>query len=145
MTQVIKFSEAVTIGLHAMVYLAAHPGRQVPLGEVAAAFKVSEAHLAKVMQRLGKAGLVKGSRGPTGGYVLSRTADAIPLLEIYEAIEGAFVPRFCLFAEPMCGHVCCGVGEVMGKLNVQMKEYLSATVLSALVKAQATVKKGKKS
>lgn len=144
MTQVIKFSEAVTIGVHSMVYLASHPGRQVPLNEVAEAFKVSVAHLSKVMQRLGKAGLVKGSRGPTGGYMLVRSAADTRLLEIYEAIEGPFVPRFCLFAEPMCGQVCCGVGDVLGQLNVQMKTYLSETALIALVKAQTKVQKGKK-
>ena len=144
MAEVIKFTDAVNLGFHAMVFLAKKPEVQVPLGEIATFFKVSEAHLSKVLQRLGKAGLVRGSRGPTGGYRMTKAPKDVFLLELYEAIEGTFKSKFCLFDEPMCGHQCCGVGEFVGGLNERMREYLEKTSLEQLDKAQDQVRKGKK-
>ena len=67
MTNIAKLSEASSMGIHAVLYLAANPNRSIPLKEIAESIAVSEAHLAKVFQRLGKAGKVKATRGPTGG------------------------------------------------------------------------------
>jgi Rrf2 family iron-sulfur cluster assembly transcriptional regulator len=44
--------------------------------------------LEQIFQRLRKAELVRGKRGPGGGYVLSRPASEISLRDILEAIEG---------------------------------------------------------
>ena len=44
--------------------------------------------LEQIFQRLRKAELVRGKRGPGGGYVLARDADEITLRDIVEAIEG---------------------------------------------------------
>ena len=45
-------------------------------------------YLEQIFQRLRRAGLVAGKRGPGGGYRLARAAGAITLLEIVEAVEG---------------------------------------------------------
>ena len=44
--------------------------------------------LEQIFQDLRKAGLVRGKRGPGGGYVLTRRPEDISLREIVEAIEG---------------------------------------------------------
>ena len=48
--------------------------------------------LEQIFQRLRKAELVAGKRGPGGGYVLTRAPERISLREIVEAIEGPFAP-----------------------------------------------------
>ncbi len=45
-------------------------------------------YLEQIFQRLRKAGLVHGKRGPGGGYVLQRAAREISLLDIIEAVDG---------------------------------------------------------
>ncbi|MCF8044104.1 MAG: Rrf2 family transcriptional regulator, partial [Desulfarculaceae bacterium] len=75
MQQLLKISEAASLALHTMGLLASRPGEQVPTRELAARLKVSEAHLAKVMQRLGRAGLVRSQRGPKGGFALERNPE----------------------------------------------------------------------
>jgi Rrf2 family protein len=47
--------------------------------------------LEQIFQRLRKADLVAGRRGPGGGYVLTRSPEKISLREVIEAIEGPFV------------------------------------------------------
>lgn len=44
--------------------------------------------LEQIFQRLRKAELVSGKRGPGGGYMLTRSPEQISLREVVEAIEG---------------------------------------------------------
>ena len=54
--------------------------------------RIPHRFLEQIFQRLRKAELVAGKRGPGGGYVLTRAPERISLREIVEAIEGPFVP-----------------------------------------------------
>jgi len=45
-------------------------------------------YLEQIFQRLRRANLVTGKRGPGGGYVLGRPSKDISLLDIVEAVEG---------------------------------------------------------
>jgi len=67
MSGVFKISEAGAIALHAASHLAAHQDQPCRAADIAAGFKVSTAHLEKVLQRLARAGLVTATRGPKGG------------------------------------------------------------------------------
>lgn len=49
--------------------------------------------LEQIFQRLRKAGLVEGKRGPGGGYLLTRRPDQISLREVCEAVEGRWDGR----------------------------------------------------
>lgn len=44
--------------------------------------------LEQIFQDLRRAGLVKGKRGPGGGYVLTRRPEEMSLREVLEAVEG---------------------------------------------------------
>lgn len=131
MADLIKFSESSTIGLHAMLHLAAHAQEgPVQMRVVAEAFRVSEAHLSKVMQRLVKAGLIRASRGPSGGYMLCLLPGEVTLLQVYEAIEGELAIRHCLFGQAVCLSGCCGLGSLVGQLTGELRTYLARTTLA---------------
>ncbi len=55
---IVHLSDAALIAVHALAGLAAAPERRVQSKELAAIIDASENHLAKVMQRLSRAGLV---------------------------------------------------------------------------------------
>ncbi len=50
--------------------------------------RIPARYLEQIFQRLRRAELVRGKRGPGGGYVLARAARAITLRDIVEAVEG---------------------------------------------------------
>jgi Rrf2 family protein len=50
--------------------------------------RIPERFLEQIFQRLRKADLVRGKRGPGGGYVLARAPSEITLRDIIEAVEG---------------------------------------------------------
>jgi len=50
--------------------------------------RIPARYLEQIFQRLRRADLVRGKRGPGGGYVLAREASEITLRDIVEAVEG---------------------------------------------------------
>lgn len=116
--------------MHAMIMLSMNPNRLVRIREIADAFNVSEAHLAKVLNRLVKDGLVIATRGPAGGYKLNKPAKEISLKEIYETIEGKLQENRCLFGIPICDGTECTIGDFFTKKSQQIEEELSRTKLS---------------
>ena len=50
--------------------------------------RIPERFLEQIFQRLRKAELVRGKRGPGGGYVLARPPSEITLRDVLEAVEG---------------------------------------------------------
>jgi Rrf2 family protein len=133
MANLIRVSEAASLGLHIMVLLAADSDDVLSVREAASALHVSEAHLAKVMQRLARAGLVESLRGPRGGFVLARPPEQIRLLEVYEAIEGPIVVRHCLFSTRLCDGAECIFGGMLEAVDTQVRQYLDKTNLTAVV------------
>lgn len=131
MQHLLKISEAASLALHTMGLLASRPGDRVSTRELAARLKVSEAHLAKVMQRLGRAGLVRSQRGPKGGFSLQRNPDDITLLEVYEATEGTLREQRCLLGNPICNGNCI-LGGLLENVGAEVREYFSTTRLSDL-------------
>ena len=132
MAKLFKTSDAAALALHAMAYLAQTKGKLVRTREIAAHYNVSEAHLAKVLNRLSKQGLVNTTRGPRGGLSLSRAAEEVTLKEIYEAIEGPFELSRCMFGIPICDGSGCVLGAFFKKIANVVEEMMADTKLSEI-------------
>ena len=77
------------LAIRAALFLAQQaPGKLSPVHEIAAYTGVSEAYLAKILQRLAGAGLVRSFRGPGKGMELGRAPGSISLDSIVCAMEG---------------------------------------------------------
>lgn len=132
MASILKISQATSLALHTMVFLAERPDAQVSTREIAATLRRSEYHLAKVLQRLTRAGLVRSVRGPKGGFRLLDGWEGITLLQIYEAMEGPLLPGNCISGEPVCTRVKCIMGGLTRMVNRQVMDYLNKTSLGGL-------------
>lgn len=74
-------------GFRMLMRIASDPGRSFSTAELAMEFGLSRHHLAKVMQRLARAGLVTTRRGGGGGAKLARPAVDIRLGELISLLE----------------------------------------------------------
>ncbi|NNL67119.1 MAG: Rrf2 family transcriptional regulator [Myxococcales bacterium] len=84
-----RWSLQVQYGVYAMFDLA-YNGREAPvqvrvIGERQA---IPARYLEQIFQRLRRAKLVHGKRGPGGGYTLAREPRDVTLRDVVEAIEG---------------------------------------------------------
>ena len=85
----LKISKKTDYALMAIQYMASKgTDRVVNTKEIAEEYKIPVELLAKVLQKLGKKGLIASQNGPKGGYVLAKTPAAISVLSIIQAIEG---------------------------------------------------------
>ncbi len=131
MSHILRISEATSLALHSMAFLASKgEGELVSTRDIAKRLKASEAHLSKVLQRLSRVGLVKAFRGPKGGFALGKAPDQISLLEIYEAVEGQMVTGGCLFDKPICDGVKCIWSDLLARIGKEVKSYLESKRLS---------------
>jgi Rrf2 family protein len=137
MDSVLNISEAANLALHAGMVLAQAAGKPVSARQMAESLQVSYDHLAKVLQRLTKAGLVRATRGPTGGFVLAKPAQRIRLLDLYQAIDGKFTVSRCLFGRKSCPGGTCIMGDLLDTLNHQVREHLAGRRLSDFVPGNA--------
>lgn len=81
------FSQTAEYAMRAMSCLALRPDDLVPTPALAEVTKVPANYLAKVLQLLASADLIKGRRGVGGGYRLHRPANQINLLDVINAVE----------------------------------------------------------
>ncbi|MGQ9474897.1 MAG: RrF2 family transcriptional regulator [Actinomycetota bacterium] len=132
MNGALRLSEAFILGLHAACYLAGLGGGRASTAEIARYLGVSEAHLAKVMQRLVRAGLLKSVRGPGGGFALTRQSSDISLLDIYESLEGPFSPTTCLLGRDACLGRSCVLSGLLKAVDERFESYLRETHLGSV-------------
>ncbi|MDP2726501.1 MAG: Rrf2 family transcriptional regulator [Dehalococcoidia bacterium] len=84
-----KVSSKGHYGVRAMVALArAYGAGPLPLSGIAAQESLSPAYLEQLMMRLRRAGLVEGSRGAHGGYVLTQEPSQVTVGQVVRALEG---------------------------------------------------------
>jgi len=133
MAGILKISEAASLGLHAMIVMAQDEGTLYSAAHLSEVLQSSENHLAKVLQRLAKVGLVRSTRGPKGGFVLGKSPNQISLMDIYEALDGPLEPTRCLLHTPVCRGRKCVFGNLIKNLNRQVGHHLLTTRLSTQV------------
>lgn len=133
MSGVIQISEAVSLALHGMGLLASSKKR-MNIRDMAERVNVSEAHLAKVFQRLVKGALVSSTRGPSGGFELSRPSSEITLFDIYKVIEGDLNLRHCLLRDTECPFNTCIFGGMLENMTNEFIDYLRNKNLEELVR-----------
>jgi len=82
-----RLTRFTDISLRALMYLGAHVRRPVPTSEMALRLQVSRNHLMKSLQALADLGLVAGTRGPGGGFVLVGRGTATRLGTLVRQLE----------------------------------------------------------
>ncbi len=124
--------------LHALLLLAEEPGLSAQ--EVARKLKAPPAFMAKVLQRLARAGLVESRVGRAGGVWLKLPPEEITLLRIMETLSGPVTLDLCATlkrcpTEERRGF--CYLKPNLARMNLALREALAGLSLKDLL-AQET-------
>ena len=117
MRNLVNVSEGSYLALHGLAYIAMHSPERVSVKKLAEILHASEAHLAKVFQKLSKAELVKSVRGPAGGFELNDPNGEINFLQIYEIIEGRVNLGGCPFGKTGCAFNSCIFNQELNRIS----------------------------
>ena len=103
-------------GFRMLVYLAVAPGHRGTVREIAAAYGLSQHHLAKIAQRLVHAGLLTSYTGRNGGLKLRVEPETLLVGDIVRAVESDFSVVECLGSPGTCAiDTCCGGKSLFDK------------------------------
>jgi Rrf2 family protein len=135
-----KMSGGVEWALHCCTLLS-RADEPVPAARLAEFHDVSPSYLAKQLQALSRAGLVRSTQGNSGGYVLTRAAAEITVLDVVEAVDGA-LPAFRCTEVRQRGPLAtpaeectapCAIAKVMDSADRVWRESLRAVTIADLV------------
>src|ERR1700756_1114566 len=116
----------------AMKHLAEHAadGSQ-SAKDVADAFGIPPEALAKILQRLAKAGLLQSQHGTNGGYTLARPAHTFSAFEVIKAIDGPLFIPSCVTVRGECAQSDrCNIREPLRKVNESIEGVLKRIKIS---------------
>lgn len=123
----LKLTKKADYGLIAMRHLAEH----ADLGacsakDLAKMYSIPQEALAKILQRLTKAGLLVSQYGTNGGYLLARNPKHISAFEVIRAIDGPLFITSCSAALGDCDQSDrCTVREPLRRVSRSIEEVLS--------------------
>ncbi|MEU0373116.1 Rrf2 family transcriptional regulator [Streptomyces sp. NPDC006283] len=134
-------SGGVEWALHCCVVLTSAEG-PVPATRLAELHDVSASYLAKQLQALSRAGLVRSVQGKAGGYVLTRDPASITVLDVVEAVDGPDQAFTCTeirqrgpLATPAESCVVpCAIARAMAEADAAWRAALRAVSIADLVR-----------
>ena len=131
-----RISSRCEYGLRAMVYLAAREdAKPVPLSEIAAGEGIPAPFLERILARLRESGLVKATRGVSGGYQLGRAAGDIAVGDVVTALEGPLSLVGCVPDDGACDRAeSCASRVVWRRLDSAITGALNSITLDDLTR-----------
>ena len=82
-----KLQVSTSLALYSVLEFVANGEHQTSAADIAAKYKVSTHHLAKVLRELVRAGMIESTRGVGGGYRFSGNAKRLTLMDIIGLFE----------------------------------------------------------
>jgi Rrf2 family protein len=87
--------------------------------------------LAKILQQLARKGLLRSSKGPTGGFTLRRKPAEVSLMSIVEALDGLGDYEKCASGMAQCNdEMPCGMHDSWKQLRSRIMDYLRGTSIA---------------
>jgi Rrf2 family transcriptional regulator, iron-sulfur cluster assembly transcription factor len=118
----------------AMLDLAFHSQKKpVTLTDIATRQTISLSYLEQLFARLRRAGMVKGVRGPGGGYKLNRKASDINIADIIAAVDEQIDSTRCGGEANCQKHQACLTHDLWMGLSDQIRNYLKSITLAELL------------
>jgi Rrf2 family protein len=88
--------------IRCVLHLSESPNDVIMVDEIARAKMIPKSFLAKILQKLTRANIVKSYRGVKGGFQLAKKPVNVNLLDVIEATEGSVSMNICAVDKKLC-------------------------------------------
>lgn len=131
------YSRSSEYAIRAFVHLARIPdGKYAMVKEIAAEEAIPPHFLAKILQQLARKGMLRSSKGPTGGFALRVPADETRMLDIVETLDGLAEYERCASSLAECSDdMPCALHDSWKALRSRILDYLGHNTIADLAKA----------
>jgi Rrf2 family protein len=130
----LRLSKKADYALIALSYMAAHGQRPVVTArEMAERHSIPVELLAKVLQRLVRAGVLTSIQGINGGYRLAKVPAAISVAQVVEAIDGPLMLTACDDQSDNCEQFTkCSIRDPLHRIRARIVSALDACSIEEL-------------
>lgn len=119
--------------IRSVLYLASRSDAITMIDEIAREMGIPRSLLAKILQKLVKAGIIRSFRGIGGGFRLDREPGDISLLDVIEAIQGPIAMNACALEKGACSRSPdCVVHPVWVEVRREAERILGGKDFAAL-------------
>lgn len=126
-------SQTAEYALRAVVSLGSQPDTPLTTQQIADVTRVPAGYLSKVLQALGRAGIVHSQRGLHGGFTLGRPMDQLSVLDVINAVDPIKRIESCPLGLASHGtHLCPLHKRLDGAIAMVEKEFGDCTVAMLL-------------
>ncbi len=125
-------SQTAEYALRAMLVLTVRPKQARTVQDIASHSKVPVNYLAKILRALGRAELLLAQRGPGGGFRPARTADAITVLDVVNAVDPLKRIKVCPLGLAAHQRRLCPLHSKIDDAVRSAEEAFAATTLASL-------------
>jgi Rrf2 family protein len=126
-------SQTVEYALRAVVHLASKSPAAQTTDQVAEATRVPRAYLSKVLQSLGRAGLIRSQRGVGGGMTLVKSPERLTILEVVDAVEPIQRIRNCPLELAAHGTRLCPLHRRLDNAMAMVEKAFAGTTLAEIL------------
>lgn len=130
-----RLSLQTDYALRTLMFLASKRGKQrAKVADVARFFRISRAHVARVVNLLARNGFIRSVRGAGGGIELGRPPAQITVGEVVATFEGNMHLLECVGTDNVCviqNH--CKLRTVLAKAERLQSDYLNDVRLSDVI------------
>jgi Rrf2 family protein len=126
-------SQTTEYALRAIVWLANTAPDPQTTGQIAKATKVPPGYLSKVLQSLGRNGLVTAQRGKHGGFLLTKLSGDISVLEVVNAVDPIRRIHECPLGLKSHGKVLCPLHRRLDDATRMVEKAFAETTIGELL------------
>ena len=121
----------------AMMDLALHEGKgPITLNDIAENQEISLSYLEQLFSKLRRSGLVRGLRGPGGGYRLARDAASISIADIITAVDENVDVTRCGGKKNCQDGERCLTHELWQQLGSRIQDFLAGVTLASFLERE---------
>jgi Rrf2 family transcriptional regulator, nitric oxide-sensitive transcriptional repressor len=131
-------SKTAEYALRVAVWLAQSPEESVSADRLAEVTKIPRRYLHKVVQDLGRGGLVRSQPGPGGGYAMNRSPKQVTILDVVNAVEPLQRIRHCPLGLPTHTRLC-PLHRELDKVYAATEEALGRVTLAQLLRSTSSI------
>ena len=131
--------------IRCIIYLCGTRDRLATKSEVAKSVSAPDLFVAKILQRLVRAGIVMSVRGVRGGFVLARDPATLSLLDVIEVTQAPLAPRPCVINPRACPYRdSCVVNPIWTKIHRWTVRELRKVTFATLARRTKKLPKSRK-
>ena len=134
----LRLSKKADYALIAMNHLArkqGSPSASTSARDIAERYDIPIELMAKVLQRMVRTGLLISTQGTRGGYMLSRAASSISVVDVIQAIDGPFTITACSTERHNCDQYSkCNVRGPLWQIRERIVTTLGTVSLAEMAR-----------